>query len=82
MKMTFEKALATKEILEINVKLTSTLLKAFPKSENGMTPDDVKMTEAFQVAKKNHNKAHYELRKFNKAFLNNFKDEYRTHRHK
>lgn len=47
------------------VDSASEALQAFPKSANGLTPDDVKRSIAFKAASLKYERAHAALRKFN-----------------
>jgi hypothetical protein len=79
---TFSQALAAKEVLEINVNLTSVLLNSYASGSNGLTPDDVKFSAAFKQASAAFKQANNELRDYNKTFLKTFKNEYRDHRNR
>lgn len=43
----------------------------------GLTPDSVKATEAYKIAKKRYNIAFSDLREFNKVFVKTFRKEIR-----
>jgi hypothetical protein len=60
----------------------SAVLNAFPKGLMGMTPDHVKATPEFRVAKSNFNKSFAALRAHNSEFVKRFKKEIQTERNK
>ena len=78
--ISFKEAMKRKEILELDVSVTSAAFKQFPKSPNGLTEDAVKRTYKYQAVKENYRMAFERLRSFNKWFLKNYKKEYKQHR--
>lgn len=76
----FKEAMKQKEKLELNVSEASASLKVFPKLPNGLTPDSVKKSFEYQIAKKNYQLHFTMLKEFNSWFLKNYKKEYRNYR--
>ena len=82
MTITFDQALAHKQELEATADYYSLELRKFPKLKNGMTPDDVKNSNDYKLAKLNYDAAAISLREYNSWFLKNFDSDYRTWRRK
>lgn len=73
-------AKAEADKLNLAVDETNAILQKFPKSPNGMTPDDVKASPAFKTASQNFDRAFGALRKFNGTYTKRFADELRHER--
>ncbi|WP_415913299.1 hypothetical protein [Neptuniibacter sp. QD37_11] len=63
----------TVELLEENLQRASEALKAFPRGNMGLVPDDVKSTDEFKAAKLDYDKAHNALRNYNQDVPKTFK---------
>ena len=72
----FKSALASKARYEKEVSLASAALANFPKLPNGLVPDGVKASAAYQDAKRFYDHCFGELRRFNGVFLRKHKAEY------
>jgi hypothetical protein len=76
--MSYEEAKAHGAKLENAVAEASNALRAIPglgSGRMGLTPDAIKSTPEFKVAKDNYNRAFTALRKFNQGFIKEFKKE-------
>jgi hypothetical protein len=74
-KMTFPQALSMANGLNADYEVASEILRPFPKSIFGLTPDDVKATVEFQTAKFAYELAFNNLRNFNGIYVKQFKVE-------
>lgn len=61
--------------LEHAVDVTSAVMKAFPKGDMGLTPDDIKASDTYKAAHKAYNTAFARLRAFNAVFVKKYKKE-------
>lgn len=59
---------ATRDRLEAECREAGQKLKAFPKLDNGLTPDGIKATPEWKTAKLTHDNAFCALRSFNQRF--------------
>ena len=75
MNKTFEEAKIIAAALYAVVDQASAALQVFPKGPMGLTPDAVKFSPEFQLAKKNYDIAFQALRKFNAEYTKQFKQE-------
>ncbi len=75
--MTYNQGLIVQNALENEVSQASLELRKFPRTANGLTPDEVKFTPEFQESKAKFNAAFQSLRNFNASFTKNFKKEIR-----
>lgn len=82
--MTYEEAKARKGAIEREVQVTGAALRSYPRNAIGLTPDDVKATIEWRMAKRANVIAFFKLRKFNETFVKTFAIEYREecNRHK
>lgn len=74
----FEQAKTKRDHLESVVKHAESALKAIPGVSSGLmglTPENVRLSTAYRVAKGDFNKAFAALRAFNGEFVNAFKGE-------
>lgn len=78
--MTYTEAKATKVRLERDLTEASAVMQAFPRSSVGLTPDYVKATPEYQVAKRASAAAFKALQIFNTWFVKTFAAEYRADR--
>ena len=78
--MTYPEALALRNQIETRVSALGAVLRAFPSRPNGLTPDDVKATPAWQTARALHDSAFAELRAFNARFVKMYAEELRADR--
>lgn len=73
---TYLQAKSNKKSLEALLQNACNAMQVFPKCEMGITPDDVKKSESFQLAKKAYDIAFQNVRNFNGFFIKTFKKEY------
>lgn len=66
--------------LDREAQAASDALQAFPRGPMGLTPDDVKFSEAYKKASERYNRAHAALRDFNGPFTKRFASELTEHR--
>lgn len=76
----FEEAKAEQALLEEEVDVADTALKAFPRGPMGLVPDVVKSTPEYQAAKARFQKAFARQREFNTVFTKRFAKELRAER--
>lgn len=58
------------------------ILKDVPRSNMGLTPDHIRATKPYQIAKSNYDRAFAELQRMNQWFTRTYKAEYRADRAK
>lgn len=75
MNKTFEEARAMSVALNARVDATGKVLQQFPKGPMGLTPDDVRATDAWKAAKREFDLAFSHLRSFNAIYVKKFKKE-------
>lgn len=78
--MTYEEAKQVKAKLENTVARCGAVMQEFPKNAMGLTPDDVKASTDFQIAKRQFDGAFRNLQQFNAKFVKVFKKEYAVER--
>lgn len=78
--MTFDEAKQKRYEINTRVDAASQKLQSFPKGPMGLTPDDVKMSDEYRVAKFEFDSAFSELRNFNGWFIKRFSKELRRER--
>lgn len=78
--MTFEQAKAYGKQLEATLDAASARLRAFPRLENGLTPDSVKALPEWRRAKADTDTAFKALQVFNKLFVCTFSAEIKAER--
>lgn len=59
---------AARDTLEASYFAAGRKLKSFPKHDNGLTPDSVKETPEWKMAKSSYEEAFSALQRFNKRF--------------
>lgn len=78
--MTYEEAKEMKAALEAAVAEADAVMKQFPTLPNGLTPDAIRNTDVYRVAKFEYTKAFTTLQSFNAMFVKKFKKEYAAER--
>lgn len=78
--MTYAEAKQMQETLWQRMTSLGENLNTFPKGPMGLTPDTVKASPEFKLAKRNFNQAFEQLRMFNKFYLKTFKAEIKADR--
>ena len=77
---TYEEAKRVVAAAEAESKAAGDVLDTFPKLANGLTPDAVKFSPEYKVAKARYNAAFAHLRRVNEWFVKNFNKEIRAER--
>jgi hypothetical protein len=81
MQTQFQIDLAKKRQIESQLEKASKTLNQFPKGGPlGLTPDNVKRSPQWQLAKASFEKLAKQARAFNQWFIKQYKVEYREHR--
>ena len=78
--MTFAEAKASAAKIETEVSAAEVALRTFPVGPMGLTPDAVRVTPEYRVAKLAFDKSFAKLRAFNGAFTKTFAKEIREER--
>lgn len=78
--MTFTEAKALAATLDAEASRLGAILQAFPKGPMGLTPDAVRATAEWKLAKHQFDAAFAKLRNFNGAFTKAFAKEIREER--
>ncbi len=71
--MDAEQALQIKTAAEARMSAASAVMKSFPRLPNGLTPDHIKATLGWKVAKSESEQAFANLRKINAFYVKNFR---------
>lgn len=79
-KPTYLEAKLAQVVLDDRVTKMSAVLDTFPKGAMGLTPDDVKFSPAYRLAKQQFDASFAALRKFNGEFTKAFAKEIREDR--
>lgn len=78
----FEQLKKLRDTTEAQCVAASAILQTFPKGPTGLTPDDVKNSQAFQTARNTYRFWHGELGKINTYISRHFKKELLEERRK
>lgn len=79
--MTFQQFKSSQSVLRCAVDLASEKLRSFPRLPNGLTPDDVRQTPEYRLAKCTFDLAFSAERAFNGQWVKRFKREIRDDLH-
>lgn len=78
--MNYSEAKALSAALDIEVTRAGDIINAFPKGPMGLTPDAVRVTPEWKLAKRNFDTAFAKLRAFNSYYVKTFSIELRRER--
>lgn len=73
--MNYTEAKAKKKEIDEKVSQLGEVLRSYPKNESGLTPDEVKFSDAYRLDKARFNVAFEEQRQFNQAYVKQYKKE-------
>lgn len=73
--MNYQDAKRMQSALDDKASQCSQALQLFPKGNMGLTPDHVKQSPEWKLARANYARAHDQLRKFNAQFVKHFRAE-------
>lgn len=74
--MDYAEARQIKQRLEDNERKLGARMREFPSGPAGLTPDEVKSSAEFIVAKRDYEAAFRKLRAYNQRFMKKFRREY------
>lgn len=80
--MTFEDATKLRDTFESLVRAASARMKAYPKNEIGLTPDNIKASADWKADKATFDYAMANLRAFNARYTKEYARELRAERRK
>ena len=78
--MTYQEAKELGKQIEEKVNVLSAKLNSYPRGLMGMTREDIRLSDEYQLVKMEYNKAFKELQNFNSWFVKTFKKEYAKER--